>query len=274
VWTIVASAGRLKKLYLHLRTGAEMGEEDPIEEDVPAVARSRVGFMSLPDGLCGGLEGASLSCMAPEPSSLFRRYLRAPSLTAAAGLLLLVAGAILIPADKTLGAATRWVFVHGAITWTGILCTLAAGVVALFVLLSGARAAGRAGVGGALFRLSSLALLFWAGSLGLSFPVMKMSWGGVLWSEPRLFMSVEIVFLLLVVWVVRIVSGSTRLLSFCALAAAAAMLALMVTTSGAFHPDNPIFNSGSPRFIGSFALLVAGMVALSAGVTLVKRRAA
>jgi hypothetical protein len=190
------------------------------------------------------------------------------------GLVLLTAGALLIPADKTLGPATRWVFVHGAVTWTGILTALGSGAMALWLLLSREQVPGGFRIGPALWRLASIALLFWAASLGLGFPVMKMSWGGVLWNEPRLLMSMEIVFLLLVVWVVGLVVENRRVLAFAALAAAAAMVALLLMTSGAFHPDNPIFGSGSPRFIVSFVALLAGMLALATGAVILRRRAA
>jgi hypothetical protein len=191
-----------------------------------------------------------------------------------AGLVVLTTGALLIPADKTLGPATRWVFVHGAVTWTGILATLGAGVVALCLLLSRGQGPGSVRIGSALWRLSSIALLFWAVSLGLGFPVMKMSWGGVLWNEPRLLMSMEIVFLLLVVWVVGLVVENRRVLAFASLAATVAMVALLLMTSGAFHPDNPIFGSGSPRFIMSFVALLVGMLGLATGVVLLRRGAA
>ena len=145
---------------------------------------------------------------------------------------------------------------------------------ALFLLLSLGRGPGGAPLGSALWRLVSMALLFWAASLGLGFPVMKMSWGGVLWNEPRLLMSMEIVFLLLLVWVVGLVVENRRVLAFAALAAAAAMVALLLMTSGAFHPDNPIFGSGSPRFIVSFVALLVGMLAVVTGVVLPRRREA
>ena len=189
------------------------------------------------------------------------------------GLVLLTAGGLLIPADKTLGSATRWVFVHGAVTWTGILSSLGAGAMALWLLLSREQVPGGFRIGSALWRLVSIALLLWAASLGLGFPVMKMSWGGVLWNEPRLLMSMEIVFLLLVAWVVGLVVENRRVLAFAALAAAVAMVVLLLMTSGAFHPDNPIFGSGSPRFIISFVSLLAGMLALVTGAVLLRRRA-
>jgi hypothetical protein len=217
-------------------------------------------------------QGDSLSRMIPPPQASQAGFFSAPVAAMLLGVLVLAVGVAAIPADQTLGAATRWVFVHGAITWTGIIMTMAAGVVALRLLLSKGSDASGTRLGTALRRLESLALLFWAGSLALSFPVMKMSWGGVLWSEPRLLMSVEVVFILLVVWVVGLVFANRRVLALATLGAAAAVVALMLSTSGAFHPDNPIFRSGSPRFIGSFLALLAGMVLLSTGVTLLEPR--
>lgn len=215
--------------------------------------------------------GVSLSGMADAPNRSRPSLTRVSLAVMVAGLVLLMAGALLIPADRTLGPATRWVFVHGAVTWTGILTTLGAGVLALCLLLSRGPGPGGLRIGSALWRLVSIALLFWVTSLGLGFPVMKMSWGGVLWNEPRLLMSMEIVFLLLVVWVVGLLVENRRVLAFAALGAAVAMVALLLMTSGAFHPDNPIFGSGSPRFIVSFVGLLVGMLALAAGVALPRR---
>lgn len=212
--------------------------------------------------------------MADAPNRSRWSLTRASVVAVLAGLVLLTAGALLIPADKTLGPATRWVFVHGAVAWTGILTTLGAGAMALRLLLSRGQGPSGARIGSVLWRLVSIALLFWAVSLGLGFPVMKMSWGGVLWNEPRLLMSMEIVFLLLVVWVVGLLVDSRRVLAFAALAAAVAMAALLLMTSGAFHPDNPTFGSGSPRFIISFAALLVGMLALATGVVLPRGRTA
>lgn len=191
---------------------------------------------------------------------------RWPIAVVAVGVLMAAFGVALAPPDATLGGDIRAVFFHGAVTWTGIVMAAAGGVAGLGTLLLKWDAPAR------VWRLLTLATLFWVLSLSLSFPVMRMTWGGVLWNEPKLLMSAELVSTFLVAWAVALLVGKPWVTAVAGAVAGAVMVVLLNVTPGAFHPDNPIFRSGDVRFIGSFLLIAAGLVLLAAGVVFWPRR--
>lgn len=191
---------------------------------------------------------------------------RWPIVIAAAGVLMAAFGVVVAPPDVTLGGDIRAVFFHGAVTWTGIVMAAAGGVVGLGALLL------KWDVSIRVWRLLSLATLFWVLSLSLSFPVMRMTWGGVLWNEPKLLMSAELVSTFLVAWAVALLAGKPWVTAVAAAVAGAVMVLLLNITPGAFHPDNPVFRSGDARFIGSFLLIAVGLVLLAVGGVFWPRR--
>lgn len=198
-----------------------------------------------------------------EPATGLSRW---PIAVAIAGVALAVMGLAMVPPDATLGGDTRAVFFHGAVTWTGIIMATCAGLAGLGTLVLRWDAPAR------VWRLLTLATASWVLSLTLSFPVMRMTWGGVLWNEPKLLMSAEVVSTFLVAWAVSLLAGKPWVTAAAAVVAAALMAALLVATPGAFHPDNPIFRSGNARFIGSFLLIAAGLVLVAGGIVFWPRR--
>lgn len=190
---------------------------------------------------------------------------RFPLALVAVGVVAVAAGVVLVPPDKVLGGGVRLVFFHGAVTWTGIVMTALAGIVGLSLLLTG-----RPGPS-LVWRAQSLGALFWTASLIISFPVMIRTWGGVMWNEPKLLMSAEVVATVLVAWAVGLIAEAPRAIGALSVAAAVIMVALLAITPGAFHPDNPIMRSGDPLFIGSFFLVAVGLVAIAVGALLVGR---
>lgn len=203
--------------------------------------------------------------LVPAPGVLKRGLKRFPLAPVAVGVVAVAAGVVLVPPDKVLGGGVRLVFFHGAVTWTGIVMTVLAGIVGLSLLLTERPSPSL------VWRALSLGALFWTASLIISFPVMIRTWGGVMWNEPKLLMSAEIVAAVLVAWAVGLIADSPRAIGALSVAAAVIMVALLVVTPGAFHPDNPIMRSGDPLFIGSFFLVAGGLVASAVGVLLVGR---
>lgn len=203
---------------------------------------------------------------APAPAALKGKLKRYPLALVAAGVVAVAAGVALVPPDKVLGPDVRMVFFHGAVTWTGIVMTALAGVVGLSSLLLARPLAS------VVWRAQSLGALFWSASLILSFPVMIRTWGGVMWNEPKLLMSAEVVTALLVVWAAGLVVEAPRVIGGLAVVAAVTMGVLLAVTPGAFHPDNPIMNSGDPLFVASFFLVAVGLVITAVGALLIGRR--
>ena len=209
-----------------------------------------------------------------------RSWARRPLVVVVIGVLVTVMGLLVLPPDRILGATTRLVFFHGGIVWTAIILSLAGVVLSVLVLVrrqgptgAGPRATSRSGARfpGLLHRGLSLATGFWVLTMALSFPVMQLSWGGVRWDEERLWMTVEITFLFLVLYALSLMIGRPRAMAASWLIVDVVMGVLLLTTPGSFHPDNPVFRSGSARYIGGFLIVVAGLQLVAFGLLFLRR---
>lgn len=173
---------------------------------------------------------------------------------------------VLLPEDRRLGDATRWIFFHGALVWTAIVFAVVTAAVGLRVLLAGAgsrTAEGwRALVAARHWRSFSLTVVLWAVSLALSFPIMSMTWGGVLWREPRLLMSFLVTTTYLLAWAAAFVLERRRFTLAVSVATGLLTVVMVATVTSSFHPDSPVFSSGNPAFIGGFLLILAGILAV------------
>jgi len=91
-----------------------------------------------------------------------------------------IALAVSSPAEATLGANARIVYLHGAWVWASLIAFNAAGLVGFVGLLTrrqklhlASRALGRSG------------LFFWVTYLPLSLWAMQANWNGLFLAEPR-----------------------------------------------------------------------------------------
>ncbi len=173
---------------------------------------------------------------------MLARILRSP-LTWFGILLVAAAGFTLLgPAEKSLGANVRVVYLHGAWVWAALACFLAAAVLgAIGLILRGeslhrwSRALGRSG------------LFFWITYLPISMWAMQTNWNGLFLAEPR--------------WRLAIVFAVGGLLLQTGVAlledpawASAANIAYFITlilaltnTPNVMHPPAPILNSDAWR---------------------------
>jgi hypothetical protein len=197
------------------------------------------------------------------------------------GLLVTVAGVIVLPPDRILGATIRLVFFHGGIVWTAIILSVAGAVLSVRELVRRPAAPARGelrpasespvGSSGLLQRALWLATGFWLLTMAMSFPVMQLSWGGIRWDEARLWMTVEIVFLYLILFAFGVMIARPWVIAVAWLCVDVVMGVLLATTPGSFHPDNPVFRSGSVRYIGGFLAIVAGLQLVAFGLLFVRR---
>lgn len=180
-----------------------------------------------------------------------------------AGILAVAAVVVVIaPPEQTLGEAIKYVYVHVALTWAGMLGIYLAGLLGLAVLLTArpswrrwAQIVGWVGLG-----------LFVLGGLGSALASV-MTWGGIAWQEPRNLLMLNaialgLVALILAAWVPwpRVSGGLIGLF--------AGYVAWAIPNSPrVLHPDNPIGTSTSlaiPLTFGGLTLL-----AIALGVWLV-----
>jgi hypothetical protein len=188
--------------------------------------------------------------------------LKSPLLWFILALVAIAGFAVLGPAEKSLGANVRVVYVHGAWVWASLASFLAAallGTVGLILrrdrLNAWSRALGRTG------------LFFWITYLPISMWAMQTNWNGLFLAEPRwrLALIFAITGLLLQLGVALLEdpawASAVNIGFFVVL-----MLALR-NTQNVMHPPAPILNSDAWRiqvfFVGllSLTLLAAGLFA-------------
>ena len=180
----------------------------------------------------------------------------------AVGLSVLTALALLIvftaPTERTLGAAIRWVYVHVALTWTGMASLAVAGGLGLVLLVSG-----RLGLRDWMTTVGGLGLGFFAAGLVMSAFAAGATWGGMFWDEPRTRANLQVLAVGVIVVVAGPWLGRPRWQGVLFLALFAWMIVALAVAPLLLHPRNPILSSPSSAFRTTFASLF-GLGALAA----------
>lgn len=137
------------------------------------------------------------------------------------------------PEEKELGSGIRSVYIHVALTWTGMTGLFAAGLI---------------GLGAALFNRSKLqiwahtitwvALGAFIAGLVMSIVAAGINWGGVFWQEPRTNAVLTVIAAGLIIQVINSWSIPTRLKGFLTALLAAVLLWMVMATPLVLHPGN------------------------------------
>lgn len=170
---------------------------------------------------------------------------------------------LVMPQEKTLGSSIRLIYFHGAWVWTGILLFAGAGLLGLAAtiwkkesLYAWCRAAGLAG------------LFYWLTYLPMSLWVMKASWGGFYFDEPRwrvpFTFAIVGTLLQLGLWLMN----NKRITAIANTLFAVALLFSLASLTSILHPESPILQSDSGLikilFLLLFTVSFAGGIALAA----------
>jgi len=172
-----------------------------------------------------------------------------------------------IPPDEKLGGMVRLVMFHGASTWVNMATFTLAGALGIAYIAgaSGMRRWGEA------FRWISLPL--WSINTVLGLLSMKLIWGGILWDEPRLWMTFGLLGAALFVLALQLVFDIPRLTAVLDALLAISLWALVLLLPNLFHPDSPVFSSGNWAFIGPFLGIVVAILGITVVIaTLIARR--
>jgi hypothetical protein len=168
-------------------------------------------------------------------------------------LILLVVAAITAvgPAEKTLGANVRVVYLHGAWVWAALFAFVAAGLSGIAGLVTHkdeahawSRAFGRTG------------LFFWITYLPISIWAMQTNWNGLFLAEPRFRLAVIFAISGLLLQLGLALIESPLWTSAGNLLYLLALLFALFNTPNVMHPSSPIFSSDSWRIQIYFAGLV------------------
>jgi heme exporter protein C len=174
-----------------------------------------------------------------------------------ATLALLGLATALSPREATLGDTARLVYLHGAWVWAAKLLFAGAGVVGL-VGLALRRPAWHAWSRS----LGWTGMLFWMVYLPLSLYIQQITWGGILWDEPRWRVALMFGIVGLLLQIGAYLIGSPALTSVANLALGVGLWLVLAETPNVLHPADPIGQSTSssiPIFFGILTLLSLGV---------------
>jgi hypothetical protein len=174
----------------------------------------------------------------------------------------------LSPQEATLGTGIRAVYVHVALTWTGMVGFVLAGILGLVVL-----ATANQKWAAWMQTLGWVAFGFYVAGVAMSAIASKVNWGGVFWQEPRMMaavnsMAVAAILLSLNLWVPWV-----RLRGLLQAAIPAIVAWITYSAPLVLHPRNPIFSSEATNIQLTFIIMFLLVAAIGGWIVwrLVKR---
>ncbi len=182
-------------------------------------------------------------------------------------LLLVVAGVVVdmfSPSDRVLGAVAKLVYLHGALIWVGLMLFALTGILgAAQLILRSVRAESY------LLPFEESTVLFWLSATFLGWIVAYLTWGGVIWNEPRIYTSIIISMAVLAAYFVSTEYGNPTRNAIIAVGLALITGGFITGTGRVLHPENPLAKS-DPSIQLAFTALV--MIFLTAAVQIAKIR--
>ena len=165
---------------------------------------------------------------------------------------LIVGVALLAPMDKTLGEATRMVYVHGALIRVVLGVFFLSGTLGVIYLFSKRPV---------LVQWSQIlletSLLLWLPYLASATITTLQTWGAIAWFEPRWLVTLQVSVIAPVAYVVSLVVKKPIVTAILNAIVAATIFALTRSAGLVLHPIDPIVSSGDSGIIGSYLILLA-----------------
>ena len=182
------------------------------------------------------------------------------------GVIVLAAAALLLlaPAEATIGDGIRFVYIHVALIWAGMLLLIVAGLLGMIVLLGG-----RPGPAGWMQIVAWVALGFFAAGVITSLAAEIVNWGGIAWREPRTAANLNLLAVVVIVqvvssWLPKSWAATLRLQGALNLLLAVAVVWTTITTELQLHPANAVGDATSRAiqltFYGLFLLCLLAAV--------------
>lgn len=171
--------------------------------------------------------------------------------------------------EQTLGSAVRLIYIHAALIFVCLILVTAVGALGLLYLATGKEVFLAWSYPTKLTTIS-----FWLVYLATSFLAMKLTWGGIVWGEPRLLLGSAIFFVLVAVYLLSSVVSAPKLISFFNLLMGGVVWVLILRVPSVMHPsNNPIRSSSSlPMKLSTLAILLLFLAAAFQLTRLLKAR--
>jgi hypothetical protein len=161
----------------------------------------------------------------------------------------------LAPAEETLGNGITSVYIHVALTWTGMTGLLLAGLLGLLMAIFS-----RPALGSWIYSLVWIALAMFAGGLIMSIIAARVNWGAIFWQEPRTNSAFQLLAIGLIVQLLNSWRLPYRIKGLLYVIPAAYLAWSIRVTPLILHPQNAARSSPSSAiqlvFFGLFGLSV------------------
>ncbi|MFA5867228.1 MAG: hypothetical protein WC891_04615 [Actinomycetota bacterium] len=173
----------------------------------------------------------------------------------AAGIAASVAAALvtayLAPAEAQLGEAAKLIYLHAGLVFVSLILVTCVGILGLLYLVTDKKT---------LFDWAkptkAVTLIFWFIYLSSSLVAMQLTWGGIMWGEPRLLLAASIFLVLTAIFLVSLTFHAPRIIASLNVLMGASVWLLLARVPAVMHPtSNPIRNSSS-SFIKLDTLLI------------------
>jgi hypothetical protein len=176
----------------------------------------------------------------------------------------------LTPSDVMLGSSLRLVLFHGASTWVNLAAFTLTALASIVFLAT--RRTGLVAWAGAL---RWVALGLWVVNTTLGVISMRITWGGFLWSEPRLQMTFWVLLAALVIVMTDLLAERPRLTAVLDVVFVAGLWTVLARTPNLMHPNSPVFHSTDIKIPAFFiAIVLTWGVTMAIVTALVRRRVA
>ena len=166
---------------------------------------------------------------------------------------------LLSPAEKTLGDGIKSVYLHVALTWTGMVGIGFSGLIGIVSIFKPSRQ-----ITDWITTIGLVALVMFAIGLVISLLAAAINWGAVFWQEPRTSGAIEIIALGVIVQFLSMLPIHNRIKGLLFVLLAVFMAWSVSTTPRVLHPGAAARTSTSASirltFFGLFAI-VSGVAA-------------
>lgn len=180
--------------------------------------------------------------------------------------LLAVIIALQAPAEQTLGAKVKLVYIHVGIIWTSLLMYAVTGILAVYFLITQRKTTFKWS-----FASEATALRFWGLHAVMGAISSKLIWGEVAWGEPRMKITLIVLSVSAIVYLLNGLIKNAEVSSILNLGMPFLILFLVLKAGRVMHPLNPV--SGSTHLsiqlaVGAITLLFVLVAYLVTGSTL------
>jgi len=157
------------------------------------------------------------------------------------------------PSEVTLESLAKVVYLHGALIWVGLILFLIIGIIGSFNLLL------NKSYEKYLISLQEVVTIFWISSTALGFVVAYLSWGGILWVEPRLLSSIIISIVSIIIYYTNseVKIGAVKNILY--ILQSLIIYMLIIISNRIFHPENSIIESDLNIQISFISLIIIFM---------------